>query len=139
MCPVARSLDIIGDRWSLLILRDAFDGLTRFKEFQENLGIAKNILTDRLKKLSLDGILESVPVSDRSAYQQYRLTAKGQALFPVIVTLRQWGETQLFEAGEKHSVLVDRQNGQFIQKIEVKSKQNQSLSYLDSIVRKVED
>ena len=92
-CPVARSLDAIGDGWSLLIVRDAFDGLRRFGEFQKNLGMAKNILSDRLRTLTAHGILEAAPASDGSAYQEYVLTEKGRGLFPVIVGLRQWGET----------------------------------------------
>ena len=80
-CPVARSLDAIGDWWSLLIVRDAFDGLTRFGEFQRNLGMAKNILAARLRTLVAHGIFQVVPASDGSAYQEYVLTEKGQGLF----------------------------------------------------------
>ena len=88
-CPVARALDAIGDWWSLLIVRDAFDGVRRFGEFQKSLGVAKNILSDRLRTLVAHDILAAVPASDGSAYQEYVLTEKGQALFPVIVGLRQ--------------------------------------------------
>ncbi|CAI2929385.1 Uncharacterized HTH-type transcriptional regulator yybR [Serratia entomophila] len=90
-CPVARTLDVIGEWWSLLIVRDAFDGVRRFSEFQKGLGMAKNILSTRLRTLVAHGVLEVVPASDGSAYQEYALTAKGRALFPVIVGLRQWG------------------------------------------------
>src|ERR1700751_3546279 len=89
-CPVARALDAIGDWWSLLIVRDAFDGLRRFGDFQHNLGIAKGMLTTRLRKLVELGVLELVPASDGSAYQEYALTRKGRDLFPVVVSLRQW-------------------------------------------------
>lgn len=91
LCPVARTLDVIGDWWSLLIVRDAFDGMRRFSEFQKGLGMAKNILSSRLRTLVAHGILEIAPASDGSAYQEYILTDKGRALFPVIVGLRQWG------------------------------------------------
>lgn len=91
-CPVARTLDVIGDWWSLLIVRDAFDGVSRFSEFQKGLGMAKNILSTRLRTLVAHGILEIAPASDGSAYQEYILTDKGRALFPVIVGLRQWGK-----------------------------------------------
>lgn len=91
-CPVARTLDVIGDWWSLLIVRDAFDGVRRFSEFQKGLGMAKNILSTRLRTLVAQGILEIAPASDGSAYQEYILTDKGRALFPVIVGLRQWGK-----------------------------------------------
>ena len=100
-CPVARSLDAIGDGWSLLIVRDAFDGLRRFGEFQKNLGMAKNILSDRLRTLTAHGILEAAPASDGSAYQEYVLTEKGRGLFPVIVGLRQWGETTTTVRGKR--------------------------------------
>ena len=110
-CPVARSLDAIGDWWSLLIVRDAFDGLRRFGEFQRNLGMAKNILASRLRQLVEHRILELVPASDGSAYQEYVLTEKGRGLFPLIVGLRQWGEAFFYQPGEAYSVLVDRQSG----------------------------
>ncbi|MBB6487622.1 helix-turn-helix domain-containing protein [Rhizobium lusitanum] len=111
-CPSARSLDVIGDWWSLLIVRDAFDGLTRFGEFQKSLGIAKNILTERLKTLVASGILELVPTSEGGARMEYRLTAMGKDLFPVMVALRQFGERHLFEPAEDHSLLVDRASRQ---------------------------
>ncbi len=88
-CPVARSLDTIGEWWSLLIVRDALGGIRRFSDFQKSLGLAKNVLSTRLKKLVACGILEQVPASDGSAYREYALTQKGRELFPVIVALRQ--------------------------------------------------
>lgn len=90
-CPVARSLDIIGDWWSLLIVRDALRGIKRFGEFQKSLGIAKNMLTTRLKLLVDEGILRLQPASDGSAWQEYVLTDKGRALQTVLVALSQWG------------------------------------------------
>lgn len=92
ICPVARFLDAIGDRWSLLIVRDAFDGSRRFGDFQRELGVARNILTDRLRRLVDAGVLELQPASDGSSYQEYVLTAAGEQLFPVVVAMRQWGE-----------------------------------------------
>ncbi|OHV79057.1 helix-turn-helix domain-containing protein [Rhizobium sp. LCM 4573] len=111
-CPSARSLDVIGDWWSLLIVRDAFDGLTRFGEFQKSLGIAKNILSQRLRTLVERGILAPVAPADGGAHQEYHLTDKGRDLFPVMVALRQWGERYLFAPGEVHSALIDRETGQ---------------------------
>src|SRR5688572_9175571 len=105
-CPSARALDVIGDWWSLLIVRDAFDGLTRFSEFQKSLGIAKNILAERLKTLVASGILELVPPSEDAVRMQYRLTPMGKDLFPVMVALRQFGERHLFAPTETHSRLV---------------------------------
>jgi DNA-binding HxlR family transcriptional regulator len=98
-CAVARALDAIGDWWSLLIIRDAFFG-RRFGEFQKSLGLARNILTARLRKLVDRGVLEMVPASDGSAYQEYVLTDKGRGLDVVLIALRQWGESFLYERGE---------------------------------------
>ncbi|CAL9324465.1 helix-turn-helix domain-containing protein [Streptomyces olindensis] len=106
-CPVARTLDLVGDRWSLLIVRDAMDGARSFTEFQRRTGIARNVLTDRLRKLTAHGLVaqRTAPSGRR---QQYVLTDAGRDLFPVIVALRQWGERNAFAPGETHSVLVDR-------------------------------
>lgn len=111
-CPVARSLDVVGDHWSLLIVRDAFDGMRRFGDFQRSLGVARNILADRLRALVEEGILAIQPASDGSAYQEYVLTAAGASLFPVVVALRQWGERHRFGPGEAHSQLIETASGQ---------------------------
>lgn len=110
-CPVARSVSLVGDRWSLLIVRDAFDGIRRFGDFQRSLGMARNILSDRLHKLVTAGVLEMQAASDGTAYQEYVLTAKGESLFPIIVAMRQWGEQHLFTLDERHSQLIDKQTG----------------------------
>ena len=105
-CPVARALDLAGDRWSLLIVRDAMDGARAFTDFQQRTGIARNILTDRLRRLVDRGILDrqTAPSGRR---QVYTLTPAGRDLFTVILALRQWGERHAFAPGEPHSVLVD--------------------------------
>jgi DNA-binding HxlR family transcriptional regulator len=136
-CPVARSVDAIGDWWSLLIVRDAFDGSRRFGEFQRSLGVAKNILTARLRALVDGGVLASVPASDGSAYREYVLTPKGEALFPVIVALRQWGEQSLFEPGEPHSELVDRRHGRPLRALEVRAADGRRLDPGDTAVHKL--
>ncbi|GAA2316846.1 helix-turn-helix transcriptional regulator [Streptomyces caniferus] len=136
-CPVARSVDAIGDWWSLLIVRDAFDGSRRFGEFQRSLGVAKNILVARLRTLVAGGVLESVPASDGSAYREYVLTPKGEALFPVIVALRQWGEQNFFAPGEPHSQLVDRRQGHHLRALEVLSADGRRLTPDDTTVHKV--
>lgn len=136
-CPVARSVDAIGDWWSLLIVRDAFDGSRRFGEFQRSLGVAKNILTARLRTLVAGGILESVPASEGSAYRSYILTAKGEALFPVIVALRQWGEDNFFAPGEEHSRLVDRRQEQPLRALDVRAADGRRLKPGDTTVHKV--
>lgn len=138
-CPVGRAAGIVGDRWTLLIVRDAFDGTRRFGDFVSSLGVARNILSDRLKMLVEAGVLEIVPASDGSAYQEYVLTKKGEALFPVIVMLRQWGEANLFNSGEKHSVLVDRKTGRVVKKQTLRHDDGRLLNAETSVVRKVQE
>jgi DNA-binding HxlR family transcriptional regulator len=136
-CPVARSVDVIGDRWSLLIVRDAFDGVRRFGDLQRSLGVARNILSDRLRKLVDAGILETQAASDGTAYQEYVLTAKGESLFPVVVALRQWGEQHLFKRGERHSVLIDKRTGKSIPLMAPTAKNGTVLAPAATEVRKV--
>ena len=114
-CPVMRTVDLVGDRWTLLILRDAFDGPCRFSQLQRSLKIAKNILSDRLAGLVEAGILRTVPASDASSYQAYALTDKGRDLFDVIVALRQWGEQYAFGPGEQYRPLIDQRTGEPLQ------------------------
>jgi DNA-binding HxlR family transcriptional regulator len=96
-CSVARSLEVVGERWTLLILRDVFLGLHRFDEIQESLGIARNVLTERLSRLVDEGILERVRYSERPERFEYRLTDKGRDLNIAIAGLRQWGDKYLSE------------------------------------------
>ncbi|WNG19595.1 helix-turn-helix transcriptional regulator [Cystobacter fuscus] len=135
-CPVARSLDAIGDWWSLLIIRDAFDGMRRFGEFQKSLGVAKGILTTRLRNLVALEILRLAPASDGSAYQEYLLTEKGRALFHVVVSLRQWGEQYLYAPGEARSLLVDNESGRPVERLELRSSDGRVLGWTDTTVRK---
>ncbi|BDU22443.1 helix-turn-helix domain-containing protein [Dyella sp. GSA-30] len=134
LCGVARPLDAIGDGWSLLIVRDAFDGMRRFGEFQRSLGLAKNILAARLRHLVAYDIMETVPASDGSAYQEYILTEKGRALFPLLVALRQWGEDFFFEPGEAHVVLMDAK-GRPVPKLLPRSQDGHVLGSEDTVVR----
>lgn len=136
-CPMARALDIVGDQWSLLVIRDAFDGMKRFGEFQQSLGVARNILSDRLKNLVQEGVLELVPASDGTAYQEYVLTAKGKGLFPVVVGLRHWGEAHLYAKGEPHSVLVERDSGKPVPKIELRTRDGKPLDPAATFVKKL--
>src|SRR5258706_16082173 len=99
-CPVARSLDTIGEWWSLLIVRDALGRIRRFSDFQKSLGLAKNVLSTRLKTLVARGIMEQVPASDGSAYREWAQTQKGGGFFPVIVALCQGGESHRFSRAE---------------------------------------
>lgn len=130
-CPIARALDAIGDWWSLLILRDAFLGKRRFSEFQKSLGLAKNILCARLRKLVSHGIFKLRPASDGSAYQEYTLTEKGRSLYIVLVALRQWGESNLFKKGELDLELVVRKTGKPVKLLELRSQTGHLLGPAD--------
>ena len=130
-CPTARALDLIGDWWTLLIVRDAMRGMTRFSEFQRSLGAAKNILSTRLKALVAEGILRVEPAADGSAYQDYVLTEKGIALQPILVALGQWGSEYLFADGEPCTRLVDAKNRQPLRKIELRAQDGRLLESRD--------
>lgn len=107
-CSVARTLDTVGDWWTLLIVRDAMLGVRRFSDFHARTGIAKNILTDRLRKLVADGILERVAAGAQGRRYEYVLTEKGAALFPVLTALREWGDRWIFGAGNEPLIIKDK-------------------------------
>jgi DNA-binding HxlR family transcriptional regulator len=109
-CSIARTLQLIGDRWTILILRDAFRGVRRFDGFAEDLGIARNLLADRLARLVEHGILEKVPYNERPRRYEYRLTERGLDLSPALVAFMRWGDKHLVE-DEPPVVLVHRSCG----------------------------
>ena len=92
VCSVARTLEVVGERWTLLILRDAFSGVRRFDDFQRNLGIARNVLNTRLQRLVEAGLLERRRYQERPERYEYRLTERGKDLWPTLVALMQWGD-----------------------------------------------
>ena len=134
-CPIARSLEAIGDWWSLLIIREALFGLRRFGEFQSKLGMAKNILAARLRALVDHGILETAPASDGSAYSEYVLTPKGRGTFPVLVALRQWSEEFDDRPEEIATILVDRAKGRPVKKLELRAEDGRLLSPSDTTLK----
>jgi DNA-binding HxlR family transcriptional regulator len=91
-CSIARTLSVVGDRWTLLVLRDAFLGVRRFADFHADLGTTRHRLADRLRKLVAHGVLERVPYQRRPTRYEYRLTEKGRDLYPVVVSLTRWGD-----------------------------------------------
>ena len=135
ICPVARTLDEIGDWWTLLIVRDAFAGMKRFSEFQKSLGLAKNILTERLKTLVANGILEKRLPSDGGARSEYYLTEKGRELRLILIALRQWGEDHLFKEGEVMTVARDHEH-QPIPRLRLISASGTSLAPEDIFITK---
>lgn len=131
VCPIARSLDVVGEWWSLLIVRDAMLGVRRFSEFEHRLGMAKNILAARLKTLVGAGIFDVVPASDGSAYSEYELTRKGKDLLPAMIALRQWGEKYMFGNGDEHSRMFDRRHHKPLAKMTVRSADGRELGIDD--------
>jgi DNA-binding HxlR family transcriptional regulator len=114
-CSLARSLDIVGEWWTLLIVRDAFLGVTRFDDFVDRLGIARNVLTARLDTLVEAGVLDKVPYEEgnRTRYD-YRLTEMGRDLFPVVTALRQWGDRWVVGEGHEPLLLQHRTCGEVV-------------------------
>jgi DNA-binding HxlR family transcriptional regulator len=126
-CPTARTLDVIGDWWSLLIIRDAFRGLHRFSQFQKSLGLARNILATRLRDLVADGILQTTQAADGSAWQDYVLTDKGRDLLPVLVALRHWGIKHFPDGGPWGTALVDRTTGHPVTSLDFQTEDHRSV------------
>jgi DNA-binding HxlR family transcriptional regulator len=118
-CAIARSLDVIGDWWSLLIVREAMYGKTRFGEFQKSLGLAKNILASRLRKLVECGVMVTVDTPGHASHKAYRLSEQGEQLYVVMIALQQWGSRYCFEPGETPIALVDRTDGAPLLPLEV--------------------
>lgn len=135
-CPVARSLDQIGDWWSLLIVRDAMFGIRRYVDFQSRLGISKNILSDRLNQLVEDEVLEKVDVGTHGERYEYRLTEKGRDLFTVLVALRQWGDRWIYGKGNEPFVLKDRAGRSPVAQVQVRDADGKPLSLNDVFIER---
>jgi DNA-binding HxlR family transcriptional regulator len=125
-CAASRALEIIGDWWSLLIVRDALVGVQRFNEFQKNIGLAKNILSSRLKKLVDGGVLRVEPDGD-SSRQRYVLTEKGRDLGVVVTAVWQWGETHCFTGEDPAPLLIDTVTGQPLAPLQLRTADDQTI------------
>ncbi|MBZ2190070.1 helix-turn-helix transcriptional regulator [Alcanivorax sp. JB21] len=117
-CAITRALAQIGDWWSLMIIRQAMHGTRRFSDFQQQLGIARNILGDRLKRLLAAEVLRKVDVGEHGTRFEYRLTEKGRDLFVVLTALRQWGDRWIL-ADQPPLVMRDRATGRAVQPVQV--------------------
>lgn len=113
-CPVARGLSVIGDRWTMLVLRDCFLGIRRFDEMQSRLGITRHVLADRLRKLEASDVLRREQYQARPPRFEYRLTDRGKALYPVLVTLIAWAEQNVPAKGTSAVTLLSRETGEEI-------------------------
>ena len=130
-CGVGQALEAVGDWWSLMIVRDAFGGACRFGDFEKSLGIAKNILTTRLDHLVAHGIFEKLDVGSEGTRFEYRLTDKGEALLPVLVTLREWADEWVFGPGNEPLLMLDRRTGKRIPKMRVRARDGRPVSRRD--------
>jgi DNA-binding HxlR family transcriptional regulator len=110
-CSIAQSLEIVGEWWTLLILRDAFLGVRRFDDFVDRLGISRNVLTDRLDTLVATGVLHRRPYDEARGRYDYLLTDKGRALWPVMTALRQWGDEWIYGPGNEPLLIEHRSCG----------------------------
>jgi len=126
-CPIARSLDELGDWWTLLIVREALRGARRFSDFQKKLGLARNILSARLKQMVANGLFEQRPAIEGGARAEYHLTDKGMRLRLVMAALRQWGEDNLFEGEQSSTVLVETATGRPIGRLQLTSEDGRPL------------
>ncbi len=126
-CPIARTLDLVGEWWSLLIIREAFLGITRYDDFQRRLGISRNALTDRLKKLVDGGVLARQPVAEGARREEYVLTKMGDDLVTVVVAMLQWGDRWLILPGEPLSRMVETATGHAVATLEVTSNDGRPL------------
>ena len=134
-CSIARTLEQVGDWWTLLIIREALSGTRRFGEFQSHLGIAPNVLTQRLQDLVHNGILEVTTASENGRALDYRLTDKGRDLFPIIVALALWGDRHAPAPGGPPVVIVDRDQQRPIAPLQVRSDDGRVLQARDVAVK----
>lgn len=134
-CSIARCLEQVGDGWTLLIIREAFFGTRRFGEFQSHLGIAPNVLTSRLQGLVQHGILQAMAESENGRVLDYRLTDKGRDLFPIVIALLQWGDRHAPAPEGPPVQVVDRENGQPIAPLQVRSEDGRVLQARDVLAQ----
>jgi DNA-binding HxlR family transcriptional regulator len=128
-CPVARGLSVVGDRWTMLVLRDCFLGIRRFDQMQERLGITRHILADRLRKLEAAGVLRREAYQQRPLRHEYRLTKRGKALYPLLVTLIEWANVHVPPEGEPSVRLFSRETGEPIAPVLVDANSGKTISH----------
>ena len=134
-CPIARALDEIGDWWTLLIVVEAVKGACRFGDFEKRIGIAKNILSSRLRRLVEEGVFQIQKSPNRSRRGGYHLTEKGRRLQTILVALWQWGAENLYDEGEAMSLLVDAVDGRPLRALELRAEDGRSLTSMEIQVR----
>ena len=130
-CGIAQALEALGDWWTLLIVRDAFFGARRFGDFEKSLGIAKNILSDRLQRLVEHEILRPVDVGESGPRFEYRLTEKGEALLPLLTALRDWSDEWVFGRGHEPVIVKDRRTNRRLPKLRVTDVEGRAVTRRD--------
>ncbi len=133
-CSIAQTMDIVGDKWAMLIIRDALYGFHRFSDFQKSLGVARNILADRLSQLVDTGILERRQTKPDVERYEYYLTEKGQSLLPVLIALLQWGDKWVFAAEGEPVRILDRKTKRPVQTVAVQARDGRILKAEDVMV-----
>ena len=128
-CSLAQTLSVLGEHWTLLVIRDAFMGIRRFDDFQQDLGIARNVLSERLKRLVAEGIFAKE--KGDSGYFEYRLTEKGLELQPVLLSMTHWGDKHKSNPNGKRLIFVDRKEGKPIQQMAVRARDGRKLKPRD--------
>ncbi|WP_394836526.1 helix-turn-helix transcriptional regulator [Pendulispora rubella] len=134
-CSVAQALEVLGDWWTLLIVRDAFMGMRRFSDFQESLGISKNVLAQRLSHLVERGVFELVDVGEHGTHYEYALTPMGRDLAVVLTALRQWADRWVLGPGNEPLVVHDRRTGRPIPPLRICGEDGQPLRGRDMELR----
>lgn len=130
-CGIAQALEALGDWWTLLIVRNAFFGMRRFADFQSDLGIARNVLSRRLQHLVDHEILERVEAGTHGSRFEYRLTEKGEALLPVLTSLREWSDEWVFGPGNEPLIARDRRTRRRVPKLRLRDAEGRALTRRD--------
>lgn len=128
-CPVARGLSVIGDRWTMLVLRDCFLGFRRFEQIQGRLGVTRHVLADRLRKLEAAGVLRREPYQERPLRHEYRLTERGKGLYPVLVSVIEWANAHVLPPNDPSVILVSRETGAPIAPVLVDAKTGKEITH----------
>ena len=129
VCPVAEFLNVFGDAWTLMLVREAFTGTTRFSDFERNTGIAKNVLSSKLSKLTHEGIIERTNVGNRGTRFEYHLTEKGRALAPVLHTIQLWSNKHIFGEGNEPVLVVEKTSGEVLRHLEFLSQSGHGVDW----------
>lgn len=134
-CSIAQTLEVLGDWWTLLIVREAFMGTQSFGDMQQNLGIAKNILSNRLANLVDNGVFEKVDKGQQGVRFVYRLTDKGRDLYILVTAMRQWADKWVYGEGNEPLLVRDKENGEKVAPLQLTNDQGQPLTYRDVFIQ----